>query len=125
MSAYIHRGHVYFAAAGKYVKIGYTSQPVQKRIASLPGKVAVPDDFDPADTIWLMRAIPGCVIRDERRLHGLFAHHSAIGEWFHLTPALLDQLERLQYVTYKQTLLNLRRARAEIRRRPSLLEVAA
>jgi len=116
MSAYSHRGHVYFAACGKYVKIGYTAQSVERRIAALPGKLRVPDDFDPADTIWLLRKLPGCVMRDERRLHDLFGAYHAQGEWFHMTPALLNQLEALQYVTYTDELLNLRRARADLRR---------
>lgn len=125
MSAYPHRGHVYFAACGKYVKIGYTATSPQQRVLRLPGKLIVPDDFDPADTIWLMHSISGCVMRDERRLHGLFARHQAVGEWFHLTPSFLEQLQRLEYVTYAQTLLHLRHARAELRRRPSLARAVA
>lgn len=116
MSAHSHSGTVYFAACGKYVKIGFTTQPPAKRIASLPGKVKVPVDFDRADTVWLMHAIPGCVMRDESRLHSLFLRHHAEGEWFNLTPALLEQLVGLQYVTYREELLAFRRARADLRR---------
>ena len=115
MSAYSHQGHVYFAACGKYVKIGYTSGPVARRIADLPGRARVPADFDPADTIWLMHSIPGCVMRDERRMHRLFAAHRVDGEWFRMSRTLLDQLERLQYVTYREELLRFRRARAELK----------
>lgn len=116
MSAFSHSGRVYFAACGKYVKIGFTTQPPAKRIASLPGKVKVPIDFDRADTIWLMHAIPGCVMRDESRLHTLFLRHHAEGEWFNMTPAFLTQLTGLQYVTYLEERLAVRRARADLRR---------
>lgn len=117
MSAHNYSGHVYFAACGKYVKIGFTTQKPAKRIASLPGNVKVPVDFDPADTIWLMHSISGCVMRDESRLHGLFLqHHAGRGEWFNLTPTLLEQLVNLQYVTYTEQLLAARRARADLRR---------
>jgi hypothetical protein len=110
-------GHVYFAACGKYVKIGFTSAPVAKRIASLPGKCRTPADFDPADTVWLLDSIPGCVMRDERRLHDLFAAHRAAGEWHYMSPAFLSQLSELRYVTYAEELANLRRVRADLRRR--------
>lgn len=116
MSAYGHRGHVYFAACGKYVKIGYTSQAVDQRIKSLPGKVKVPADFDPADTVWLLGAIPGCITRDERRLHDLFAPHHVEGEWFYMSPDFLGQFESLRYLTYAAERLAFRRARADLRR---------
>lgn len=116
MSAHSHSGSVYFAACGKYVKIGFTSKPPAKRIASLPGKVKVPADFDRADTIWLMRSIPGCVMRDESRMHSLFLRHHAEGEWFNLTPSFLAQLTGIQYVTYHEERRAMRRARADLRR---------
>lgn len=121
MSAHSHSGTVYFAACGKYVKIGYTTMPVEKRLASLPGGVIVPDDLDPNDGIWLLHSIPGCVMRDEARLHGLFHAHRAVGEWFLMTPGFLQHLDALEYVPYKVILLRLRRARAALRRSPSLL----
>lgn len=116
MSAHSHSGHVYFAACGKYVKIGFTSQVVKKRIASLPGKIKLPADFDRADTVWLMHSIPGCVMRDESRLHGLFLRHHAEGEWFNLTLAFIAQLADLEYLTYREERLAMRRARADLRR---------
>lgn len=116
MSAYAHSGAVYFAACGKYVKIGFTTQSSAKRIKSLPGRIRVPADFDAADSIWLMHSIPGCVMRDESRLHGLFLRHHAEGEWFNLTPTFLEQLTGLDYVTYREERLSLRRARAQLRR---------
>lgn len=121
MSAYSHSGHVYFAACGRYVKIGFTSQPVEARLATLPGKIIVPDDLDAADGVWLVTSIPNCVIRDERRLHGLFAAYHVKGEWYDMTPAFLNQLAGMEYVPYKVILLRLRRARAALRRRPSLV----
>lgn len=123
MSAYSHQGRVYFAACGKYVKIGYTTQPPAKRLKGLPGKVVVPADFDAADEIWLLHSIPGCVMRDERRIHGLFAQHRAEGEWFYMSVAFITQLADLRYVTYRQECLNFRRARADVRR--SLLRLYA
>ena len=117
MSARFRNGHVYFAACGKYVKIGHTAKAkVADRIKSLPGRIRVPADFDHADTIWLMRSISGCVIRDERRMHDLFAAHHAEGEWFYMSPAFLAQLASLQYVTYYEETCALRTARADLRR---------
>lgn len=116
MSAFSHQGRVYFAACGRYVKIGFTTTLVQKRLdALLQGRLVRPVDLDPADTIWLLHSIPGCVMRDERRLHKLFAAHRDVGEWFRMTPAFLNHLERLQYVTYRAELLAFRRARASLK----------
>ena len=117
MSARRRDGHVYFAACGKYVKIGHTAKATAaERIKSLPGRIKVPADFDPADTIWLMHSIPGCVIRDERRVHDLFAAHRVEGEWFYMSRAFLAQLAGLRYVTYYDETCALRTARAELRR---------
>ncbi|MDF1603359.1 hypothetical protein [Nocardioides sp. YIM 152315] len=55
-------------------------------------------------------------MRDESRLHGLFLRHHAEGEWFNLTPAFLEQLTGLEYVTYREERLAFRRARADLRR---------
>lgn len=127
MSAYTHRGHVYFATCGDYVKIGYSSQAVGKRLQSLAtpaSRIIRPDDLDRSQPIGLLHVIPGCVIRDERRLHDLFAAHHVIGEWYRLDAAFLDHLDGLVYRTYRESLADLRRVRRELKRRPSLARAA-
>lgn len=118
MSAYSHRGHVYFAAVDRYVKIGFSSQPVGVRLDRLltGTRLICPDDLDRSRPIDLIDYIPGCVMRDERRLHGLFAAHRTVGEWFHFTEAFCDQLDAMQYVTYAEGLLHFRRARKTLGR---------
>jgi hypothetical protein len=121
MSAYTHRGHVYFIACGPYVKIGYTSQPVEKRMQHLlsRSKLTCPDDLDRNDPLWLVHSIPGCVMRDERRIHGLFAAHRVAGEWFRFDVEFVKHLADLEYVTYAEGLLHFRRARADFKSSPS------
>lgn len=126
MSAYTHHGVVYFAARGRHVKIGYTSKPVQHRLEQLrKNETIAPADLDLTQELHLIYLITDCVMRDERRLHGLFAAHRAAGEWFHLNDAFIDHLAGLRYVTYKQGLLNLRRAKAEIKRAQREVALAA
>lgn len=126
MSAYSHSGHVYFVIQGGFVKIGYTSQPIEARLRSLRcgDRLIRPAGLDRLLPVNLLHTIPGCVIRDERRMHGLFAAHHEVGEWYRLSPAFLRQLAGLKYVTYRETLLNFRHARADLKRRPSLVRAA-
>ena len=126
MSAYTHSGVVYFAVAGKYIKVGYCAGDLRTRLKQLVGGrgVITPDDYDIAAPIQLVGTIPGCVIRDERRLHGLLAAHHVAGEWFRYDSAFLDHMLSMRYVTYRETLLHFRHARAELKRRPSLAVAA-
>lgn len=121
MSAYTHRGHVYFIACGPYVKIGYTTSPVEQRMATLlnGNRIICPDDLDRNDPLWIVHTIPGCVMRDERRLHGLFAAYRVAGEWFRFDVEFIKHLADLEYVTYMDGLYNFRQARASIKRSPS------
>lgn len=116
MSAVSNQGVVYFAACGQYVKIGYSSGDLATRLKSLPRGVICPEDLDDSQPVVLIRTIPGCLIRDERRLHGLFAKYRVAGEWFRYDARFIRHLHRLQYVTYKQMLANLRQARADLKR---------
>lgn len=126
MSAYPHQGVVYFAATRDYVKIGYTAADVHRRLAYMFGGrgVKCPAELDRSTPLRLIYEIPGCVIRDERRVQGLFAAHHVEGEWFRHDTAFLNQLGRLEYVTYKEGLMAFRHARAELKRRPSLARAA-
>lgn len=117
MSAYTHQGVVYFATCGRYVKIGYSAGNLEKRMDIMfKRRLIIPADIDTTQPVQVLHTIPGCIMRDERRLHGLFAAHHAIGEWFHLTPAFLLHLTRLEYVTDAEVLRRFRRARAELKR---------
>lgn len=127
MSAYTHSGKVYFAACGDFVKIGYTAGPIGNRLYHLGVEVRserrrlrCPDDLDRTRPVRLIATIPDCVMRDEKRVHSLFAAHRVFGEWFRVTEAFVDHMLGLEYVTYKQNLLDFRRARADLKRRPSL-----
>lgn len=113
MSAYSHSGHVYFAVAGPYVKIGYSSQKVGARLDGLLNskRLTCPADLDRKTPVELLTVIPGCVMRDEHRLHLLFAAHHVIGEWYRFDAALVAQLRDMEYVTYKESLAELRRVR--------------
>lgn len=117
MSAFTHQGVVYFAACDKYVKIGYSAAArLENRLAHIPRGIICPGDLDPSQSVRLLHTIPGCIMRDERRIHGLFAAHHAVGEWYHLTPAFLLHLSRLEYVTDAEVLRRFRRVRAELKR---------
>lgn len=131
MSAYTHNGRVYFVACGSHVKIGYTSSPISNRLVALrnavrrdDGKMICPDDLDRAAPLKLITTIPKCVMRDEKRLHSLFDAHHVVGEWFRFDEAFQDHLLALRYTTYREGLLHFRHARAELKRRPSLVAAA-
>lgn len=115
MSAFSHSGSVYFARCGQYVKIGYCSGDLSARLRHLPRGVICPDDLDRSRPVELIHEIPGCVIRDERRIHGLFAAYREAGEWFRYDARFIWHLSRLRYVTYAETLLNARRYRAALK----------
>lgn len=128
MSGYIHRGAVYFAVAGDYVKIGYCSRSdVNQRLGGLFSKGLIrPDDLNTSWPPRLLHTIPGCIQRDERRIHGLFARHHVIGEWFRLTPAFLLHLAARDYVTDAEVLRHFRDARRQLKQsRTAYLRAAA
>lgn len=125
MSAYTHSGLVYFVACGSYVKIGYTSTSIEKRLVSLrSNRIIIPDDLDRGDPLEVLRLIPGCIMRDEHRIHVLFERHHAIGEWYHLTPAFLVQLQRLDFVTDREILWNFREQRRLFKKAKALRSAA-
>lgn len=131
MSAHTYRGVVYFAIVGDYVKIGYSSrQDILKRLTHLWGgrvrPLICPDDVDRTHRPRLIHTIPGCIMRDERRIQGLFAAHHVVGEWFRLSPEFLRQLAALEYVTDAEVLRNFRDARRQLKRsRTAYLRPAA
>lgn len=107
-------GAVYFAHFGRYVKIGFASNP-QRRLEQIarPHDAAVhPNDFDyslPGRLAWV---VPNCRMRDERNMQLLFAHHwTGVGEWFHWSPAFEFQMANVDFVTHAERLVYLRRAR--------------
>ena len=126
MSGYTHNGVVYFAKVGRYVKIGYTASNVTKRLQQIATgqRVICPHDFEPGTAV-LLHSIPNAVQRDEARIHSLLDQHRAEGEWFYLTSAFLAHVARMEYVTYRESLLRFRHARAALKRTPSILRSAA
>lgn len=83
------RTYVYGIRFGRYVKIGTSAEPGD-RMRALPGRILKPNDLDLQDVQPLF-AVTGD-ISTERTLHLIFADHRAIGEWFVLPPAIVDQL---------------------------------
>lgn len=123
MSAYMHRGTVYFATCGSYVKIGYSCN-VKARLHALRTKKSdAPADLRPKAPLQLLHTIPGCIMRDERRIHGLFEAHRAVGEWYRLDEAFLRHLAGLDYVTDAEVLRRFRAARRILK--SAALEAAA
>ena len=104
---------VYFARFGDFVKIGFASDP-QARLKHLAGRytrLIHPDGFDHNASGELVLVIPSCRMRDECNLHLLFARHWVAGEWFEWSPAFRYQMETMRFVTHRERLLDLRRAR--------------
>lgn len=117
MSAFAHQGVVYFVACGEYVKIGYCSGDLERRIAGmLRGRLVVPHDIDETQPLVLIHTIPGCIGRDEKRIHRLFAAHHVIGEWFRYDLAFVRHLAGLDYVTDREVLSRFREARRELKK---------
>ena len=117
MSAFSHSGVVYFAVAGRYVKIGYSASNVQRRLRVMfnGSRLIRPDDIDESQPPALIHEIPGCIIRDERRIHALFARHHVIGEWYRYDLPFVHQLSRLDFVTERENRLLHRRAKAALK----------
>jgi hypothetical protein len=119
MSYAATRSFVYFARCGEYVKIGFSHDPEQ-RLKCLQSSVhrgsgIVPDDIDRNRPLELIHLIPGCRMRDERIIHGLFHMHAAAGEWFRYDLAFQRHLAALDYITCHERQLAIRDARAAAR----------
>lgn len=71
---------VYFAAAGGYIKIGYSADPVG-RMNTVTRNGSRPEDLERGAHVDLLGWIPGDRSR-EHELHDQFAGYRARGEWF-------------------------------------------
>lgn len=78
------RGHVYFVAAGKHVKIGFSTAPLE-RLKAL--------QTSHPETLEILHAVPGTQLM-ERSFHKRFAKGRVRGEWFLLSP------EVRQFITW-------------------------
>ena len=118
MSAFTHhQGVVYFVTCGQYVKIDYCSGDLKRRIkVMLRGRLTLPHDIDESQPLVLIHTIPGCIGRDEKRIHALFARHHVIGEWFRYDLAFVRHLANLDYVTDREVLARFRHARRELKK---------
>lgn len=106
--------YVYFIECSGYVKIGFSYRP-EHRMQSLfaSGKLLRPADMDIAKERTLLHTIPDCLIKDERRLHAVFAEYHETGEWFRATPMFYRDLLALDYETITQERARLRRERRQ------------
>lgn len=77
---------VYFLGIPGFVKIGWTADISRRALELQPGS---PHQFE------LLAHVPGAEIADERRYHRRFHDHRAESEWFHLTPDILAEIDRL------------------------------
>lgn len=80
-------GRVYFAECGDFIKIGYTAQSVEDRIAIFTTGNPLP--------ITLLLAVKGTQTF-EKSLHKRFAALRHHGEWFKKQPELLALIEELR-----------------------------
>lgn len=102
MSGLPRTGTVYFIQVGRFVKIGYASNP-HKRIEQIERgdrNLAYPEGYDSTAPVQLILLVPFCRIRDERNMHLLFGNHWVAGEWFHWSPAFERQMRGMSFVTH-------------------------
>lgn len=102
MTGCTQNGAVYFARAGRYVKIGFATNPRHRAetLLSRCTRLHIPEDLDRELPVDLILVIPFCRIRDERNMQLLFANHWAEGEWFHWSPAFERQMRGMSFVTH-------------------------
>jgi predicted DNA-binding transcriptional regulator AlpA len=77
---------VYFIGFGDYIKIGFTSKPLEFRLSAI--QVGAPEPLQ------VFATVPGRMA-DERRFHKQFAHVRLNGEWFRRCPELTELIEKL------------------------------
>lgn len=94
-------GAVYFARVGRFVKIGYASNP-RRRVETMltSGRLILPEGIDLTATPDLVLVIPFCRVRDERNMQLLFGNHWVVGEWFAWSPAFERQMRGMSFVTH-------------------------
>lgn len=80
------RGFIYFAKSGKFVKIGFAKNPVERIAEMQTGSYP---------SIEIIHAVWG-FMRDERDLHKRFAALRVRGEWFSAAPELIRYIEDQQ-----------------------------
>jgi hypothetical protein len=85
---------VYFFRCGRYIKIGYSIDPLKRLRAIRAGDgTRAPDEIDSALAV-LVQTEPGGFGR-ERDLHAKFSHLRHTGEWFTEAPELTQYIESL------------------------------
>jgi len=120
VSAAATRSFVYFVRCGRYVKIGFSFDP-NKRVRAIQSEVRsgrarfVPEDIEHFRPMELIHVIPGCRMRDERTVHGLFDRFRVAGEWFRYDLAFQRQLAAMRYVTCHERAAEIRRVCRELR----------
>jgi hypothetical protein len=77
-------GTVYVAGYGSFVKIGFTSGPVEDRLAA----ITTPLPFN------IYGTFPNVTRALERELHARFAHQRLNGEWFHRSADVAKWIKR-------------------------------
>src|SRR5689334_5825496 len=120
MSNYAERSFVYFVRCGDFVKIGFSYDP-EKRMVALRSSVkrgegVLPPTLDRSVGLELIHVIPGCRMRDERNIQGLFHMHHVLGEWFWYDVKFQRHLARLRYQTHHEREVQARRYRADARK---------
>lgn len=100
MTGIARTGCVYIARNGNFAKIGYASSP-QKRVREInSGGLIYPDGYDFTVEPHLVLVVPFCRRRDERNMQLLFGSHWITGEWFRWSPAFVEQMQGMHFVTH-------------------------
>lgn len=63
----VPRGFIYFAACGRYIKVGFSINP-SRRVKLIRRDIRVPSDLDRRANITLLKLTPGTTT-DEQRIH--------------------------------------------------------
>jgi len=85
---------VYFFRCERYIKIGYSIDPIKRLRAIRSGDgTKAPDGINSALTVLLNTETGG--FDRERELHAQFAHLRHTGEWFTEAPELTEYIESL------------------------------
>ena len=86
--------HVYFAAVGDIVKVGFSNDPearIQRVIRD--DTTLKPEGYDYSEVV-LLGTIPGG-FETEMRVHDMLVGHRVLGEWFRLARPVIQAIDHL------------------------------
>lgn len=90
---------VYFARVGDFIKVGFSTNPVNRVQRIKSDDCAKPLDLDRSSPVELLRVVPGDV-EHEQMAHDALSDFRVCGEWFVAEPALLEYVGSLNGEQY-------------------------